>query len=642
MAFDGRSQRRLLVLAIPGIVLLAIGAFAALQSEQARRDADHILALRSLVETSATHILDAARQSMTRRLSDGIPPEGDFRLAGPGEPLLLAFDSRERLAWPPRRPLLRREDLRSRLPEKDAGMLDVLIHALATDAASDQTRSLLLSLRRTATPPLAAFAGYFLIEPGLDSPDSGGAAGTSPDTEAGELLLLPAEDQIAAHRQRLRSFILRRAVERGDASAARFAWERAVLEILPIGLAEEAVACAWLQELAAIAHPLLPEAAEGLGPALASLRSAVRRSGWLPGRIPFDEGLASVSGREAIVRRWILPDDPAPGTLLVLPPEFPDERVLRGEPGASLRVVPARAESGAIHASLAPLFPEHSLVLEQQSPASGPPLRSILVASFLILGLLIAVFGVSSAFRGVAAREQALAEKSELLTTLSHQLKTPAANLRLFAETLERTPLQAGERRRMESILRDEAHRLQEVLDRVLAYQSTAEPADAPFASIDAGRLLLDRAERWQAAASQRESRIEVDGGTGILVTGDARSLLDALDNLVDNALAVAAANGRVRVSVRRSGGEAVFAIEDDGHGISPEDKPRVFERFYRGRTARARSGGGSGLGLAIVAAVARRHSGSARIAKTEPGCTIMELAIPAEPPDGHHSADRG
>ena len=116
----------------------------------------------------------------------------------------------------------------------------------------------------------------------------------------------------------------------------------------------------------------------------------------------------------------------------------------------------------------------------------------------------------------------------------------------------------------------------------------------------------------------------------------DRLAVRRAVANLVENALRHAPPGSAVRLASGEQGRWAWLAVEDDGPGIDPAHRARVFDRFYRVDRARSRADGGSGLGLAIVREVARAHGGDVRL-HSEPGhgaCFVLWL--PARPgPDG-------
>jgi two-component system sensor histidine kinase MprB len=114
-------------------------------------------------------------------------------------------------------------------------------------------------------------------------------------------------------------------------------------------------------------------------------------------------------------------------------------------------------------------------------------------------------------------------------------------------------------------------------------------------------------------------------------VVGDSSSLERAITNLLDNAAKWSPEAGVVTVTLDRG----TLLVADQGPGISPEDLPHVFERFYR--SAESRGMPGSGLGLSIVRSVAQRHGGSVRVGSAPGSGATIELSIPGQsaPPEG-------
>jgi len=218
----------------------------------------------------------------------------------------------------------------------------------------------------------------------------------------------------------------------------------------------------------------------------------------------------------------------------------------------------------------------------------------------------------------------------------AHELRTPITVLRSQAEVaLQRERNAEGyveALRRVES----EAVRLGATVEDLL----TLARADAGERAPERRRvflddLALDAASGARALAETRGVALEVGAFEEAVVSGDAALLRQLLMIVLDNAVKFTPAGGRVRVSAAAPGGQAEVVVEDTGIGITPEQLPHVFERFYRGDPARARADGaeGAGLGLAIARWIADAHG--ARIEVTsEPGRgTRVAIVFPAVAP---------
>jgi len=216
---------------------------------------------------------------------------------------------------------------------------------------------------------------------------------------------------------------------------------------------------------------------------------------------------------------------------------------------------------------------------------------------------------VAAAFNALLERiAEASRAQREFQANVAHQLRTPLAGARLQLEWL-------AERHRDDSDTAAAVARLLATNERLtretnqllaLARAEPSQPGRARFAPLDLARLVGDGVQSFVERAAARD----IDLGFALApatVDGDVFLLRDLLDNLVDNALRYTPPGGSVTVRcAAAAAGGALLEVEDDGPGIPPAERARVFERFVR----LAPDGGatGSGLGLAIVRDIARLH----------------------------------
>ena len=140
--------------------------------------------------------------------------------------------------------------------------------------------------------------------------------------------------------------------------------------------------------------------------------------------------------------------------------------------------------------------------------------------------------------------------------------------------------------------------------------------ADVVEEAVDAARVVDDA---WPIDVSVENA----------VVLGDRHRLRQVIDNLFANVRAHTPPGTHVAVDLRRVDGHAELSVSDTGPGLTEDDAARVFERFYRVDTSRARASGGVGLGLSIVAAVAQAHGGTAVARPTPGGGATFVVAIP-------------
>jgi signal transduction histidine kinase len=197
----------------------------------------------------------------------------------------------------------------------------------------------------------------------------------------------------------------------------------------------------------------------------------------------------------------------------------------------------------------------------------------------------------------------------EFAANASHQLRTPLTGLQLRLEAIrEEGGFAAEQAERAEADL----DRLSTLVDDLLAL-ARASSRDSTAVTVDLGGLAREAAGRWRPAAEASGKRFELDTRGEPVAWADREDIAHVLDNLIDNAIRYAPADSDVHVLAERRDGSAVLLVADTGPGIAPEDRARVFDRFYRGATGR-QAGPGSGLGLAIVAALVERWGGDVRL----------------------------
>jgi signal transduction histidine kinase len=241
---------------------------------------------------------------------------------------------------------------------------------------------------------------------------------------------------------------------------------------------------------------------------------------------------------------------------------------------------------------------------------------------------------VASAFNRMAeAVERSRALQRDFLANVSHELKTPLTSLIGFSQALTDGSLRTeAEKRRAASILHEESQRLlrmsQELLDlaRVEAGQVSLRRE-----LVDVAGLLNQQLEVARPRAEQTGLHLELTAGGSLpAAMADPERVHQVLDNLLDNALKHAAANSAIRLTTSAGAGIVEVSCWNAVSGGAP-DVSRMFERFYRGDPARARSGG-VGLGLAISRELAQAMGGSLTADLTEGGVRLR-LRLPAASP---------
>lgn len=220
--------------------------------------------------------------------------------------------------------------------------------------------------------------------------------------------------------------------------------------------------------------------------------------------------------------------------------------------------------------------------------------------------------------------------RRDFVANVSHELKTPLTVLSGFLETVGELPLTADEIQRYVEIMRQQAGRMQNIVNDLLTLAKLEGGGKPPGDDrIDMGvqmRSLRSDAE----GLSQGNHIIEKQMTEGLDVTGSEGELHSAFSNLVSNAVRYTPAGGKIRIEwMPTDDGGARYSVIDSGFGIPAEHIPRLTERFYRIDRSRSRDTGGTGLGLAIVKHVLTRHQAELRVTSEEGKGSTFSIIFP-------------
>ncbi len=271
--------------------------------------------------------------------------------------------------------------------------------------------------------------------------------------------------------------------------------------------------------------------------------------------------------------------------------------------------------------------------------ASNAPgtLRVHMLRVILWAAVLASILGLAAMARALSREAHAVSREKAFLASVTHELRTPLATIRLFGETLAEG---RGDSQEYGALVAQESQRLDTLVERVLAVTrvdevltfSRVEPRELVHSALT---LLEARAEQraiqihWQTQNSSEQALPEV--------WWDAEAVRRALLNLIDNAIKHGKHGGQVELSAVAENGLVKLSVTDDGPGIGRRDRRRVFERFQRGRTESA----GTGLGLYIVEQVARAHGGRVDLVTDENRGCAFTLVLPVVPPGAENLQSR-
>ncbi|MDM7456027.1 MAG: phosphate regulon sensor histidine kinase PhoR [Tepidimonas sp.] len=236
--------------------------------------------------------------------------------------------------------------------------------------------------------------------------------------------------------------------------------------------------------------------------------------------------------------------------------------------------------------------------------------------------------------RDITAIELAETMRRDFVANVSHEIRSPLTVIVGFIETLQTLPLHERERAHFLDLMRQQAQRMQALVDDLLTLsrlEGSPDPDDSQWVAAD--DLLAEAGSQAQALANVLhggQQTIELRPGPTLDVAGVRGELLSAIGNLLSNAIRYTPAQGRVEAGWRLLPDDSVeFYVSDTGPGIAAEHLPRLTERFYRVDRSRSRESGGTGLGLAIVKHVAQRHGGQLLIESTPGLGSTFRLRFP-------------
>ena len=222
-------------------------------------------------------------------------------------------------------------------------------------------------------------------------------------------------------------------------------------------------------------------------------------------------------------------------------------------------------------------------------------------------------------FNAAAERIQTLVQSHQsLLANASHELRSPLARIRMGLELMGDAP----EQRSAQQEIRRNIAELDQLVDEILLASRLEQP-DVDVGSSEAVDLI--------GLAAEECARVDADlqlHTTALEVPGIAKLLRRAVRNLLENAKRYS--QGSISLELLREGEQAIVRVQDHGPGVPPQQRERIFEKFYRLPGASERSGG-VGLGLALVRSIAQRHGGSVHCEDREGGGACFVLRLPLQ-----------
>jgi signal transduction histidine kinase len=246
-------------------------------------------------------------------------------------------------------------------------------------------------------------------------------------------------------------------------------------------------------------------------------------------------------------------------------------------------------------------------------------------AMVFVLTLLAGIWFINQGYQKEVKANQ---QRRNFLLSITHELKSPIASIRLVLETLlRRKELPKEKSEQLANSALRENERLHELVENLLLSAKLEAAYQPYFEEINLVGLLKDLLAKL--AERHPDAQVSLDVPDGFpLVKMDKQGMISIATNLLENAIKYANERPAIVVKLRSSGNKIVMDFADNGPGIPEKEKKRIFEKFYRIGSEETRQTKGTGLGLFIVQQVVKAHQGRIQVLDNQPKGTIFRLTV--------------
>ena len=282
----------------------------------------------------------------------------------------------------------------------------------------------------------------------------------------------------------------------------------------------------------------------------------------------------------------------------------------------------------------APSFKGLKLFLRYKDRSIQEEVRRWAIAKTVLVGFIDLMLGAGLYLTYTNVRREVHLSrlKSAFVANVSHELKTPLALIRLFAETLElgRVPSD-GKKREYYHVINKESQRLTTLIDNVLDFSRIeAGRKEYRFEPTDVGRIVEDVLEAYRFPIETQGFALEVRVAEDLPeVEVDKEAIGQALVNLVNNAIKYSRDEKSIRIALGKDDGRVLLSVADRGIGIARSEQTKIFEKFYRAEDSLVHDSKGSGLGLALVRHIMEAHGGDVEVESAPGSGSTFTLVLP-------------
>ena len=248
-----------------------------------------------------------------------------------------------------------------------------------------------------------------------------------------------------------------------------------------------------------------------------------------------------------------------------------------------------------------------------------------------LIGAVLTFADMTETFEREAELRRAVRQREDVVSIVSHDLQNPLSVTIAAAEILLDLSLNEEERRRQAEMIHRSGKRMQSLIGDLLDASRTEAGIFVVRPSKEDLMMLLDEAvSMFEMRASSRSINLSVEKSGPVVARVDRDRIIQAVSNLLDNAIRVTPEGGSVTASSTYDGSSVRVSVTDNGPGVAPDVGGRIFDRFSQGGK---RDGGSAGLGLAIVKGVASAHGGTAEVDSTLGKGSTFTMTLPVGGP---------
>lgn len=259
--------------------------------------------------------------------------------------------------------------------------------------------------------------------------------------------------------------------------------------------------------------------------------------------------------------------------------------------------------------------------------------QSLKVHASCVLDAQGAVLGVVLIVHDVTAEEELVRMKDDFASSVSHELKTPLASIQAYAEMLREDEVPDPDaRRRFCEVILEQSQRLNRLIDNILAMSRLeAGRLKASKHQVDLAAVVREVVRAMRPQAREKDLILQDDASDPVPVHADGDLMVQAVMNLVSNAIKYSHAGGHVWVRARRQNDQAVIEVQDEGVGIPAQSRGKVFQKFHR-LPEHSGLAGGTGVGLHLVREVVEGlHDGRIAITSEQDRGSTFVLTLPLQ-----------